>query len=58
MVLEDSVNGCRAGVAAGAYTVAVPNRHTREYDFTGVEFVADTLADPRILQALGIAAAT
>jgi pseudouridine 5'-phosphatase len=58
MVLEDSVNGCRAGIAAGAYTVAVPNRHTRDYNFTGVEFVADTLADPRILQALGIAAAT
>jgi HAD superfamily hydrolase (TIGR01509 family) len=55
MVLEDSVNGCRAGVAAGAYTVAVPNRHTRAYDFTGVQFVADTLADPRILQALRIA---
>jgi HAD superfamily hydrolase (TIGR01509 family) len=55
MVLEDSVNGCRAGVAAGAFTIAVPNRHTRDYDFTGVRFVAETLADPRILQALGIA---
>ncbi len=55
MVLEDSVNGCRAGVAAGAFTVAVPNRHTRGYDFDGVRFVADTLADPRILQSLGIA---
>jgi HAD superfamily hydrolase (TIGR01509 family) len=54
MVLEDSVNGCLAGIAAGAFTVAVPNRHTRDYDFTGVRFVADTLADPRILQALGI----
>ncbi len=55
MVLEDSVNGCRAGIAAGAFTVAVPNRHTRGYDFTGVEFIADTLADPRILQALELA---
>jgi HAD superfamily hydrolase (TIGR01509 family) len=55
MVLEDSVNGCSAGVAAGAFTVAVPNRHTRDYEFTGVAFVADTLADPRILQALGVA---
>jgi len=55
MVLEDSVNGCRAGVAAGAFTVAVPNRHTRDYDFTGVEFVAETLADPRILHALALA---
>ena len=46
MVLEDSMNGCRAAIAAGAYTVAVPNRHTREHDFSGVAFVADTLADP------------
>jgi pseudouridine 5'-phosphatase len=55
MVLEDSVNGCLAGVSAGAFTVAVPNRHTRDYEFAGVEFVAETLADPRILRALGIA---
>jgi HAD superfamily hydrolase (TIGR01509 family) len=54
MVLEDSFNGCRAGIAAGAFTVAVPNRHTRGHDFCGVEFVADTLADPRILAALAL----
>lgn len=54
MVLEDSVNGCRAGIAAGAFTVAVPNRHTQGYDFGGVRFIADTLADPRILESLEI----
>jgi HAD superfamily hydrolase (TIGR01509 family) len=54
MVLEDSPNGCLAGVAAGAFTVAVPNHHTRNYDFTGVRFIAETLADPRIRKALGI----
>ena len=54
MVLEDSDNGCRAGVAAGAYTVAVPNRHTIEHTFAGAQFVADTLGEPRIRQALGI----
>jgi HAD superfamily hydrolase (TIGR01509 family) len=48
MVLEDSANGCRAAVAAGAFTVAVPNRHTHRHDFAGVRFVADSLADPRI----------
>jgi HAD superfamily hydrolase (TIGR01509 family) len=52
MVLEDSANGCRAAVAAGAFTVAVPNRHTSQHDFTGVKFIADTLADPRILAAV------
>lgn len=56
MVLEDSPNGCLAGVAAGAFTVAVPNRHTRGYEFAGVRFVAETLADPRIRTALGIEA--
>lgn len=54
MVLEDSPNGCRAGVAAGAFTVAVPNRHTRGYEFAGVRFVAETLSDPRIRTALEI----
>ena len=52
MVLEDSANGCRSAVAAGAFTVAVPNRHTRNHNFAGAQFVARTLADPRIRQAL------
>ena len=55
MVLEDSGNGCRAGVAAQAFTVAVPNRHTRNHDFSGARFIADSLADRRIYQALAIA---
>jgi pseudouridine 5'-phosphatase len=52
MVLEDSANGCRAAVAAGAFAVAVPNRHTRDHMFAGVQFIADTLADSRIREAL------
>jgi len=52
MVLEDSANGCRAAVGAGAFTVAVPNRHTHEHTFPGVQFVANTLADPRIRAVL------
>jgi len=52
IVLEDSANGCRAAVAAGAFTIAVPNRHTRDHEFVGARFIADTLADPRIRQAL------
>ncbi len=55
MVLEDSQNGCRAAVAAGAFAVAVPGGHSRTHDFTGAQFIADTLADPRIYSALGIA---
>jgi HAD superfamily hydrolase (TIGR01509 family) len=56
MVLEDSENGCRAGVSAGAFTVAVPGPHSREHDFRGVALVASSLADARIYHALGLAA--
>ncbi len=52
MVLEDSGNGCRAAVEAGAFTVAVPNRHTRDHKFPRVQLTADTLADTQILAAL------
>jgi HAD superfamily hydrolase (TIGR01509 family) len=52
LVLEDSANGCRAAVAAGAFVVAVPNRHTRDHSFAGAQMIADTLADPRIRRAL------
>jgi HAD superfamily hydrolase (TIGR01509 family) len=52
MVLEDSANGCRAAVEAGAFTIAVPNRHTRNHNFSGARFVADTLNDARIRQTL------
>lgn len=51
MVIEDSANGCKAAIGAGAFTVAVPNRHTVMHDFSGAEFVANTLEDPRIVSA-------
>jgi len=56
MVLEDSQNGCRAAVAAGAYAVAVPGGHSRSHDFSGATLVAETLADPRIYTALELPA--
>ena len=52
LVLEDSPAGSTAAVAAGAYTVAVPNDHTRDCDFSHVDLVADTLADPALEQRL------
>ncbi len=54
LVLEDSHNGCRAAVAAGAFAVAVPSGHSLTHDFPGVQFVAQTLADRRIYEALGL----
>lgn len=55
MVLEDSQNGCRAAVAAGAFAVAVPGGHSHSHDFAGAQFIAESLADPRIYAALELA---
>lgn len=54
LVLEDSANGARSGVASGAYTVAVPSGHTLGHEFPGVKFVANSLKDERIWSILGI----
>ena len=54
LVLEDSQIGCAAAVAAGAYAVAVPNGQSRTHEFPGVEFVADSLDDSRVYQAVGL----
>lgn len=54
LVLEDSQNGCRAAVAAGAIAVAVPGDHSRGHDFTGAALIAQTLADERLYELLGI----
>ena len=45
IVLEDSSNGARAGKASGAYTIAVPSEHTRDQDFSFVDYVAGDLLD-------------
>jgi len=54
LVLEDSQNGCRAAVRAGAVAVAVPGGHSRSHDFTGATLVAESLADRRIYELLGM----
>lgn len=56
MVLEDSENGCRAAVAAGAITVAVPGAHSQRHNFSGAALVADSLRDQRIYQLLQLGA--
>jgi HAD superfamily hydrolase (TIGR01509 family) len=57
LVLEDSENGCRAAAAAGAFTVAVPAEHSRGQDFRMASLAIESLADPRLYRALGIACA-
>ena len=54
LVLEDSQNGCRAAVSAGAVVVAVPGDHSRQHDFAGAALVAEGLADPRIIELVDI----
>lgn len=51
-VLEDSHTGATAALAAGAMTIAVPNEHTQDCDFSDVDLIANTLADPRLKQVL------
>jgi HAD superfamily hydrolase (TIGR01509 family) len=54
LVLEDSENGCRAAVAAGAVAVAVPGEHSRRHSFAGATLLAEGLHDQRILELLGL----
>ena len=54
LVLEDSQNGCKAAVASGAVTVAVPGDHSRRHDFSGARLIAETLGDRRIYELLGL----
>ena len=55
LVLEDSQNGCRAAVASGAFTVAVPGEHSRRQDFRLANLQIESLADRKLYEVLGIA---
>jgi len=50
LVFEDSENGCKSGVAAGAHVIAIPSKLT--HDYTGSLFVAESLEDVRIRKLL------
>ena len=49
LVLEDSFTGSTAAAAAGAFTIAVPTKHSLEMDFSHVDHVAQRLDDEAIL---------
>jgi HAD superfamily hydrolase (TIGR01509 family) len=49
LVLEDSENGCRAAVAAGAFVVAVPGAHSVHHNFDGVAMRISSLEDRQLL---------
>ena len=52
LVFEDSETGCKAAVASGAITVAVPSGHSHQHSFSGAELIATSLADARIYELL------
>ncbi|MDQ2084820.1 HAD family phosphatase [Herbivorax sp. ANBcel31] len=47
VVLEDSSNGALAGVKAGCYTIAIPNKYTYKQDFSFVDYIAESLFDAK-----------
>lgn len=49
LVMEDSENGTKAAVAAGAYVVSVPHDHSRHHQFQGARGIATALNDPIIM---------
>lgn len=53
LVFEDSENGCRSGVAAGANVIAIPSKLGNKHNFEGSLFVAESLEDNRIWELLG-----
>jgi HAD superfamily hydrolase (TIGR01509 family) len=52
LVLEDSENGTKAAVAAGAHVISIPHDHSRHHDFQGAKEIAQALNDPLILNLL------
>jgi len=52
VVLEDSVNGCRAALAAEAITVAVPTEQSQHQEYPPVQLRASSLSDVRLWQLM------
>lgn len=45
LVLEDSLNGIKSGIAAGCNTCAIPSEYTQNEDFSTANLVCKTLKD-------------
>jgi beta-phosphoglucomutase family hydrolase len=45
VVLEDAMNGMRAGKAAGMFVIVVPNEFTKNEDFGMADLIVSSLAD-------------
>jgi HAD superfamily hydrolase (TIGR01509 family) len=45
LVIEDSEKGVRAAAAAGMASIAIPNRHTAEHDFSAASVILGSLGE-------------
>ncbi|MBI2443962.1 MAG: HAD family phosphatase [Candidatus Magasanikbacteria bacterium] len=54
VIFEDSQNGFLAAKRSGARVIAVPDPRWSYGDFSAADLVADSLADQRILQFIGL----
>lgn len=52
MVLEDSIAGSKAAIAAGANAVAIRAEHNKNFDFSFVPTVLNSLASPEIREMI------
>lgn len=48
LVLEDSLNGVRAGISAGCHTCAIPSQYTCDEDFSLSTIICESLGDAKI----------
>lgn len=55
LVVEDSPNGCAAGVASGACVIAISGEQDLDQGFHGVAAIVSRLDDPRLLGLFGTA---
>lgn len=54
VVLEDAQSGVESGHNAGMRVIAVPNKFTKEHDFSKADLVIDSLEDKQIYKYLNI----
>ncbi|MBN1409355.1 MAG: HAD family phosphatase [Spirochaetales bacterium] len=52
IVIEDSLNGVKAGKAAGMTVIAVPNEYTRSFDFSMADYTLESLDEFHKLEIL------
>lgn len=52
LAIEDSMHGVHAAVAAGIFTIAIPNPITRSMDFSRAQLQIDSLAAPPLPELL------